>query len=129
MFARITTNCTPARPNNALDEFGAMISSDWIVSLNEFTYKSGTEIFVRKNPPNTFSKSKRARFEATNCSRMVGARLAHFTWSAIYLAWKTVPCIDLTQRRSSIRLFDSSVVRALKKLQPAIRLSCATYSA
>ena len=48
MFVRITTERTP-RPN-ALDEFGVTSSSDANVSLNEFTYKRGTEIFGEKEP-------------------------------------------------------------------------------
>src|ERR1700749_2081702 len=48
MFVRVTTDRTP-RPNS-LDELGVTSSSKEIVSLNEFTYKGGTEIFGEKEP-------------------------------------------------------------------------------
>jgi CRP/FNR family nitrogen fixation transcriptional regulator len=48
MFVRITTDRT-SRPN-ALDEFGVTSSSDAIVSLSEFTYKKGTEVFRESEP-------------------------------------------------------------------------------
>jgi CRP/FNR family nitrogen fixation transcriptional regulator len=47
MFVRITDR-TP-RPN-ALDEFGVTSGSKPIVSLNEFTYNRGTEIFGEEEP-------------------------------------------------------------------------------
>ena len=48
MFVRITTDPTP-RPNS-LHEFGMTSDSNPIVSLNEFTYKKGTEIYGEKEP-------------------------------------------------------------------------------
>ena len=48
MFVRVATDRTP-RPNS-LDELGVTSSSKEIVSLNEFTYKGGTEIFGEKEP-------------------------------------------------------------------------------
>jgi CRP/FNR family nitrogen fixation transcriptional regulator len=48
MFVRFTTNPTP-RPNS-LREFGMTSNSNPIVSLNEFTYKRGTEIYGEKEP-------------------------------------------------------------------------------
>jgi CRP/FNR family nitrogen fixation transcriptional regulator len=48
MFVCITTNRT-ARPNS-LDDFGLTGSSNPIIGLNEFTYKSRTEIFGEKEP-------------------------------------------------------------------------------
>src|ERR1700749_3734543 len=48
MFVRVTTDRTP-RPNS-LDELGVTSSSKEIVSLNEFTYKGGTEIYGEKEP-------------------------------------------------------------------------------
>ena len=47
MFVRITD---PAPRPNALDEFGVTNSSKPIISLNEFTYMTGTEIFGEKEP-------------------------------------------------------------------------------
>ncbi len=43
MFVRITTDPAP-RPNS-LRELGMTSDSNPIVSLNEFTYKKGTEIY------------------------------------------------------------------------------------
>jgi CRP/FNR family nitrogen fixation transcriptional regulator len=48
MFVRSTTDRT-SRPN-ALDEFGLTSSSDAIVSLSDFTYKRGTEVFGENEP-------------------------------------------------------------------------------
>ena len=48
MFVRITTD--PTRHPNSLSELGLTSSSKAIVSLNEFTYKKGTEIFGEKEP-------------------------------------------------------------------------------
>ena len=48
MYVRIATNQTP-RPNS-LYELGVTSSSKAIVSLSEFTYKRGTEIFGEKEP-------------------------------------------------------------------------------
>jgi len=47
MYVRITDRTFHP---NALDEFGVTSSSKPIVSLNEFTYKRGTEIFGEKEP-------------------------------------------------------------------------------
>jgi CRP/FNR family transcriptional regulator, nitrogen fixation regulation protein len=86
MFVRTTTDRTP-RPNS-LGDLGMTSGSNPIVSLNEFTYKKGVEIYGEKEPA-----------EATNYSRMVAARSARFTWSAIFLGWRTVACIDLPPKR------------------------------
>lgn len=48
MVVRITADRTP-RPD-ALEELGVTSSSEPIVSLNEFTYKAGTEIFGENEP-------------------------------------------------------------------------------
>jgi CRP/FNR family transcriptional regulator, nitrogen fixation regulation protein len=48
MFVRIATDPTP-RPNS-LRELGLTSGSNPIVSLNEFTYKRGTEIYGEKEP-------------------------------------------------------------------------------
>jgi CRP/FNR family nitrogen fixation transcriptional regulator len=48
MFMRITADRTP-RPNS-LSEFGMTSSSDPMVSLNEITYKAGTELYGEKEP-------------------------------------------------------------------------------
>ena len=48
MFVRITTDPAP-RPNS-LRELGMTSASNPIVSLNEFTYKKGTEIYGEKEP-------------------------------------------------------------------------------
>jgi CRP/FNR family transcriptional regulator, nitrogen fixation regulation protein len=48
MFVRTTTDRT-SRPNS-LAELGMTSGSDPIVSLNEFTYKGGTEIYGEKEP-------------------------------------------------------------------------------
>jgi CRP/FNR family transcriptional regulator, nitrogen fixation regulation protein len=48
MFVRITTDRSN-RPNT-LGELGIASGSNPIVSLNEYTYKSGTEIFGEKEP-------------------------------------------------------------------------------
>jgi CRP/FNR family nitrogen fixation transcriptional regulator len=48
MFVRITTDPTP-RPNS-LRELGMTSGSNPIVSLSEFTYKKGTEIYGEKEP-------------------------------------------------------------------------------
>ncbi|MCK1276030.1 MULTISPECIES: helix-turn-helix domain-containing protein [unclassified Bradyrhizobium] len=48
MYVRITTDQRP-RPNT-LDEFGLSGASDPFVSLNEFTYGKGTEIFGEEEP-------------------------------------------------------------------------------
>jgi CRP/FNR family transcriptional regulator, nitrogen fixation regulation protein len=48
MFVRITTDRTP-RPNTLAD-IGMTSGSNPIVSLSEFTYKKGTEIFGEKEP-------------------------------------------------------------------------------
>ncbi|MBR0694469.1 helix-turn-helix domain-containing protein [Bradyrhizobium lablabi] len=48
MFVRITTDRTP-RPNS-LSDLGMTSGSNSIVSLSEFTYKKGTEIFGEKEP-------------------------------------------------------------------------------
>ena len=87
MLARTTADRLP-RPNS-LGDFGITSESNPIVSLNEFTYKKGTEIYGEKGPADTLIRSKRAQFEATNYSRMVGARSARFTWSVIFLGWRT----------------------------------------
>jgi CRP/FNR family transcriptional regulator, nitrogen fixation regulation protein len=52
--------------------------------------RKGLRFTARKTLPNMFIRSRRALFEATNCSRMVGARLVHFTWSVIFLGWRMV---------------------------------------
>ena len=48
MFVRITTNRTPG-PNSLVD-LGVTSGSNPIVSLNEFTYNKGTEIYGEKEP-------------------------------------------------------------------------------
>ena len=48
MFVRITTDTTP-RPNT-LSALGMDSGSNTIVSLSEFNYKKGTEIFGEKEP-------------------------------------------------------------------------------
>ncbi|MDA9492999.1 helix-turn-helix domain-containing protein [Bradyrhizobium sp. CCBAU 11361] len=48
MFVRITTEVSP-RPNS-LKDLGMASESNPIVSLNEFTYKKGTEIYGEKEP-------------------------------------------------------------------------------
>src|SRR6201989_2480557 len=48
MFVRITTDRTP-RPNSLAD-LGMTSSSNPIVSLSEFTYKKGSEIYGEKEP-------------------------------------------------------------------------------
>jgi len=48
MFVRITTDPTP-RPNS-LRDIGMTSDSNPTVSLNEFTYKKGTEIYGEKEP-------------------------------------------------------------------------------
>ena len=48
MFVRLTTNVTSS-PTSLVD-FGMTSESNPIVSLNEFTYKKGTEIFGEKEP-------------------------------------------------------------------------------
>src|SRR3982750_4794046 len=48
MFVRITTDPAP-RPNS-LRELGMTSDTNPIVSLNEFTYKKGTEIYGEKEP-------------------------------------------------------------------------------
>src|ERR1700754_4589266 len=48
MFVRITTDPMP-RPNS-LRELGMTSDSNPVVSLSEFTYKKGTEIFGEKEP-------------------------------------------------------------------------------
>jgi len=48
MFVRITTEVSP-RPNS-LKDLGLTSESNPIVSLNEFTYKKGTEIYGEKEP-------------------------------------------------------------------------------
>jgi CRP/FNR family transcriptional regulator, nitrogen fixation regulation protein len=48
MFVRLTTNVTSS-PTSLVD-FGMMSESNPIVSLNEFTYKKGAEIFGEKEP-------------------------------------------------------------------------------
>src|SRR3954463_12379503 len=48
MFVRLTTNVTSS-PTSLVD-FGMTSGSNPIVSLNEFTYKKGTEIFGEKEP-------------------------------------------------------------------------------
>ncbi|TFV41118.1 helix-turn-helix domain-containing protein [Bradyrhizobium niftali] len=48
MFVRITTEVSP-RPNS-LKDLGMTSESNPIVSLNEFTYKKGTEIYGEKEP-------------------------------------------------------------------------------
>src|SRR3954449_9020295 len=48
MFVRIATDQS-ARPNS-LRDFGMTIASNPIVSLSEFTYKKGTEVYGEKEP-------------------------------------------------------------------------------
>src|SRR6476620_10882569 len=48
MFVRVTTNLTPS-PASLVD-FGMTSGSNPIVSLNEFTYKKGMEIFGESEP-------------------------------------------------------------------------------
>ncbi|SDJ62953.1 cAMP-binding domain of CRP or a regulatory subunit of cAMP-dependent protein kinases [Bradyrhizobium sp. Rc2d] len=48
MFVRITTDRTP-RPNS-LNDLGLTSSSNPVVSLSEFTYKKGAEIYGEKEP-------------------------------------------------------------------------------
>ncbi|WP_027548570.1 helix-turn-helix domain-containing protein [Bradyrhizobium sp. WSM2254] len=48
MFVRITTDVSP-RPNS-LKDLGMTSESNPIVSLNEFTYRKGTEIYGEKEP-------------------------------------------------------------------------------
>jgi len=48
MFVRVTTNLTPS-PASLVD-FGMTSGSNPIVSLNEFTYRKGVEIFGEKEP-------------------------------------------------------------------------------
>ena len=48
MFVRITTDPTP-RPNS-LRDLGITSNSNPMVSLSEFTYKKGTEIYGEKEP-------------------------------------------------------------------------------
>ena len=58
MFVRITTNRTP-RPNS-LGDLGMTSGSNPIVSLNEFTYKKGTEIFGEKERVRLSSQNGRS---------------------------------------------------------------------
>src|SRR6476660_795661 len=48
MFVRVTTNLMPS-PASLVD-FGMTSGSNPIVSLNEFTYRKGVEIFGEKEP-------------------------------------------------------------------------------
>ncbi|MGH9567639.1 MAG: helix-turn-helix domain-containing protein, partial [Candidatus Angelobacter sp.] len=48
MFARITTD--PAPRSTSLGDLGIRSDSNTKVSLNEFTYKKGTEIYGEKEP-------------------------------------------------------------------------------
>jgi CRP/FNR family transcriptional regulator, nitrogen fixation regulation protein len=48
MFVRLTSNVTSSPPS--LVDFGMTSGSNPIVSLNEFTYKKGKEIFGEKEP-------------------------------------------------------------------------------
>ena len=48
MFVRIATDQSP-RPNS-LRDFGMTSESNPIVSLSEFTYKKGTEVYGEKEP-------------------------------------------------------------------------------
>jgi CRP/FNR family nitrogen fixation transcriptional regulator len=48
MFGRVSTD--PSSPPNILGEFGMESASNSRLSLNEFTYKKGTEIYGEKEP-------------------------------------------------------------------------------
>jgi CRP/FNR family transcriptional regulator, nitrogen fixation regulation protein len=103
MFVRVATDRTP-RPNS-LDELGVTSSSKEIVSLNEFTYKGGTEIFGEKEPAEYVYQVKTGAVRSykllSDGRRQIGA----FHLACDILAWRTVACIDLPQRRSLTRLF------------------------
>lgn len=96
MFARSTTDRTP-RPNSLI-EFGMTSGSYQTVSLNEVTYKRGIEIYGEQEPADYIYQVRTGAIEPTSCSRMVGARSAHFTWSATFLGLKTVASIDLPRK-------------------------------
>ena len=120
MFMSITTDRTP-RPNS-LGDLGITSGSNSIVSLSEFTYKKGIEIYGEKEPAEYVYQVKKGVVrsykllsdgrrqigewcEVTNCSPMVGVRSARFTWSAIFLGWRTVRRIDLRRKPSCRPLF------------------------
>ncbi len=50
MFVRIAADSTP-RPNS-LRDLGMTSDSNALVSLSQFTYKKGSEIYGEKSPPN-----------------------------------------------------------------------------
>src|SRR6187401_2149286 len=75
MSVRITTDPSP-RPNS-LHELGMSSDSNPIVSLNEFTYKKGTEIYGEKEPADYVYQVKKGAVRSykllSDGSRQMGA--------------------------------------------------------
>ena len=76
-----------------------------IVSLSEFTYKRGTEIFGEKEPAQYVYQVKTGAVRSYKPPSGGGDRSARFTWPVIFLGWGTGERIDLLQKQSSIPLF------------------------
>jgi CRP/FNR family nitrogen fixation transcriptional regulator len=75
MFARITTD--PAPRSTSLGDLGIRSDSNTKVSLNEFTYKKGTEIYGEKEPADSVYQVKMGAVRSykllSDCRRQIGA--------------------------------------------------------
>ena len=83
MFVRTITDRASRR--NTLNDLGLTSGSNPIVCLNEFAYKRGTEIHGENEPADYVYQVKKVPCGATSCFLMEDARLARFTWLAIFL--------------------------------------------
>ena len=84
----------------SLGELGIAGDSNQRVSLNEFTYKKGPEIYGEKEPADYVYQVKAGSVRSYKLLRTVAARSARFTSSATSSDWKTETSIGLRQRRS-----------------------------
>ena len=98
MFVRMTSDPAP-RPTS-LGELGIASNSNPRVSLNEFTYKKGAEIYGEKEPADYVYQVKAGAVRSYNCFRTAVARSARFTSPATSSDWRTEANIGLRRTRS-----------------------------
>ena len=103
MFVRITTDPTP-RPNS-LRDLGMTSNSNPMVSLSEFTYKKGTEIYGEKEPAEYVYQVKagavRSHKLLSDGRRQIGA----FHLAATFLDSRTGASTVSRRKRSWIRQY------------------------
>jgi len=88
MFVRLTTNVTSS-PTSLVD-FGMTSGSNPIVSLNEFTYKKGTEIFGEKEPAEYVYQVRTGAVRSYKLLTNGRGRVGSFHFAEDLFGWKTM---------------------------------------